>query len=255
MTYYITLFQFKLLEDAPRGQLIGCLAASDADEGSNAELFFNLVKTVPKVPFRVDPASGCLFLDSTIPLSADRHSRYSFNVTVSDKGYPVLSAICQVKIDLIKVNQNFMAPEFSEVAVEASVKENLQVGTEVLQVKATDPEGKQVKYELVGGSGLGYFEIDEDSGMISTSVVLDYEATPSYWLTVKATDTDEKPLSGYVHVLVRVLDVNDRAPLFEKPIYFVNVEENSPENKVGYSLFIYQSNLYRTNIIFHYIGF
>ncbi|KAE9554056.1 hypothetical protein FO519_002752 [Halicephalobus sp. NKZ332] len=224
--------EFKVLEDAPRGQLIGCLAASDADEGPNAEFFFNLIKTVPKVPFRVDSASGCLFLDSTVPLSADRHSRYSFNVTVSDKGNPVLSSICQVKLDLIKVNQNLLAAEFSEVAIEASVKENLPAGTEVLQVKATDPEGKQVKYELVGGSGLGYFEIDEDSGMVSTVVILDYEATPSYWLTVKATDTDEKPLSGYLHVLVRVLDMNDRAPLFEKPIYFVNVEENSADNKV-----------------------
>lgn len=222
-----------MLEDAPKNHLIGCLTAFDKDEGINAELNFNMVKTIPRVPFRIDFFTGCLFLDVTNPLSADRHSRYSFNVTVSDKGLPILSSICQIKLDLIKVNQNLMAPEFETVAIESSVNENSPIETKIIQVKAVDPEGKSVKYELIGGSGLGYFEIDEITGMISTATILDYEATASYWLTVKATDVGDFPLSGFMSVLVRVLDMNDRAPLFEKPIYFVNVEENSAENKVS----------------------
>ena len=221
-----------MLEDAPRGQLVGCIGATDLDLGENGRVTFEMGKSIPKAPFRIDYGTGCIFLDSPNPLSAERHSRYSFNITISDHGDPPLSSTCQVKLDLISVNRNQMAPEFEQIAVEGSIKENAPIGTEVLQVVAKDPEGKQVTYELIGGSGLGYFDIDEESGLISSSVIFDYEATSSYWLTVKASDADVPSLSGYLSVLVRILDQNDRAPIFEKPIYFANILENSPENKV-----------------------
>uniref|UniRef100_A0A914QL07 Cadherin domain-containing protein n=1 Tax=Panagrolaimus davidi TaxID=227884 RepID=A0A914QL07_9BILA len=219
-----------MLEDAPKGHLVGCIAASDEDLNENSKLTFEMGKSIPKAPFRIDIETGCIFLDSINPLSAERHSRYSFNITVSDSGIPSLSTQCQVKLDLISVNRNQMAPEFEQIAVEGSIKENSPIGTEVLQVSAKDPEGKKVIYELIGGSGLGYFDIDEESGLITSAIVFDYEATSSYWLTVKASDSDIPSLSGYLSVLVRILDQNDRAPIFEKPIYFVF--ENSPENKV-----------------------
>lgn len=113
--------------------------------------------------------------------------------------------------------------------------ENLPPKTEVIAVKAIDPEGKEVHYQLVGGSGLGLFEIHQISGMIRTSTELDYEGNAFYWLTVRAedsTDDSTKSLASHLHVLIRVLNKNDRAPVFSRPIYFAKILENSVENKV-----------------------
>lgn len=92
---------------------------------------------------------------------------------------------------------------------------------------------------MVSGSGLGLFEIDSISGVIRTSAQLDFEESSFYWLTVAAEDFSAKnlyisyePLVSYCHVLIRVLNKNDRAPVFTQPIYFASILENSPENKV-----------------------
>jgi hypothetical protein len=44
----------------------------------------------------------------------------------------------------------------------------------VTRVHADDPEGTPVVYSLVGGTGLGLFEVRDD-GTLVTTVPLDYE--------------------------------------------------------------------------------
>lgn len=84
-----------------------------------------------------------------------------------------------------------------------------------------------------GFSGLGYFELDRDTGLIRTSTVIDYERKTEFWLTIRATDKDERaPLHSYAHVYIKIIDVNDHRPLFSQPIYFPSVVENSEPNKV-----------------------
>lgn len=104
----------------------------------------------------------------------------------------------------------------------------------MLRVHASDPEGTTVSYRFVGGSGLGFFEINPETGVIRTTMELDYETSAFYWLTVRAQDSSSWPLISHLHILVRVLNQNDRAPVFTQPIYFVSVAENSAENKVCY---------------------
>lgn len=110
--------------------------------------------------------------------------------------------------------------------------ENRPAKTEVITINATDPEGLQVSYRLVGGSGLGLFKIDPKNGVIRTTAELDFEAGAFYWLTVRATDSITKPRFSNLHVFIRVLNRNDRVPMFAQPIYFTSIEENSAENKV-----------------------
>jgi protocadherin Fat 1/2/3 len=74
--------------------------------------------------------------------------------------------------------------------------------------------------------------LDRSTGLLRTSTVIDYERNTEFWLTVRATDTDEKPLFSYAHIYIRVLNVNDQRPLFSQPIYFPTVVENSEPNKV-----------------------
>ncbi|KAM8764470.1 putative protocadherin beta-18 isoform 3-T3 [Rhynchonycteris naso] len=57
---------------------------------------------------------------------------------------------------------------------------------------------------------------------------LDREKEPELRLTLTALDGGSPPRSGTAVVRVSVLDVNDNAPEFDRPVYEVQVPENSP---------------------------
>lgn len=71
----------KLAEDSPNGQLVLCMAASDADLNENARLEFSMDEN--DVPFRIDQQTGCIFTNLSKPLDFEIQSTYGFNVTVS----------------------------------------------------------------------------------------------------------------------------------------------------------------------------
>ncbi|KAI6191302.1 hypothetical protein M3Y97_00213900 [Aphelenchoides bicaudatus] len=219
----------ELPEDSPNGQLVLCMAAHDADQGLNAQLQYEMLDA----SFRIDRQTGCIFTNLTKPMDYELQNSYGFNVTVVDSGTPQLSTSCSVEVKLVKINKNQHQPRFTETVYEASIEENRPKHTELLTLKATDLDGTAVFYDLIEGDGLGYFELDRNSGLLRTATVIDYERNAEFWLTVRATDQDEKnPLSSYAHIYIKVIDLNDQKPLFSQPIYFPTVVENSEPNKV-----------------------
>ena len=69
---------------------------------------------------------------------------------------------------MVDVNENLYAPYFLDFAVRGSIKENSRAGTSVLAVSAKDEDrGRDgvLRYSVRGGSGLGTFTIDEDTGV------------------------------------------------------------------------------------------
>ena len=84
------------------------------------------------------------------------------------------------------------APVFTDQAATASVAENSPDDTEVATITATDEDtGDTIAYSLDSDSD-AVFDIDPFSGAITVQVesgsALDHEATPSYTVTVTATD-------------------------------------------------------------------
>ena len=65
------------------------------------------------------------------------------------------------------------------------------------------------------------------SGVIRTTVTLDREAVPSYWLSAYVTDLGTEPLASWTHVFLEVLDVNDNPPELSQPVYYASVPENA----------------------------
>ncbi|XP_030744631.2 protocadherin beta-18 [Echinops telfairi] len=61
---------------------------------------------------------------------------------------------------------------------------------------------------------------------------LDREKEPELSVTLIAMDGGSPPRSGTASIRIVVLDVNDNAPQFEKPVYEVQVPENSPLDSV-----------------------
>uniref|UniRef100_A0AAF5PQC7 Cadherin domain-containing protein n=2 Tax=Wuchereria bancrofti TaxID=6293 RepID=A0AAF5PQC7_WUCBA len=223
-------------EDYPNNALLTCVAAWDPDEGKNGEVVYTFditVETSLTLPFRIEENTGCIFVNTDEPFDFETINRYNLSVEAMDNGEPMLSSICTVLVEFSDVNENLFPPLFDDIAREATVYENMPLWTEVLALKAIDPDSPEmpVKYTLIDGDGISSFIIDSE-GILRTSVVLDREAYDSYWLTIEACDMNPVPLCSVLHVFVRVLDRNDHIPLSLRPIYFSTIPENSPEDTV-----------------------
>ncbi|XP_062873349.1 protocadherin Fat 3a isoform X1 [Trichomycterus rosablanca] len=221
----------RALEDLPIGTVVAWLDTRDPDLGPGGEVSYSLAGDYDG-RFEVDANSGAIRLTKEL----DYETQQFFNLTVraKDRGRPVsLLSVSHVELEVVDVNENLYAPYFSSFAVNASVKESARIGTSVLQVTARDDDrGRdgEVQYSIRDGSGLGRFTMDEETGVIYTTDLLDRETQDSYWLTVYATDLGVVPQSAALQVYIQVEDVNDNAPLTSEPMYHASVSENSPKD-------------------------
>uniref|UniRef100_A0A3B3YQB3 FAT atypical cadherin 3b n=1 Tax=Poecilia mexicana TaxID=48701 RepID=A0A3B3YQB3_9TELE len=226
---YIT----RVPEDLPPGTVITWVQAQDPDVGPGGQVRYSLINDFNGT-FEVgliSAVTGILRINKEL----DFETKQFFNLTVvaEDRGISSLRSVTFVEIEVADVNENLYAPYFLDFAVKGSVKENSRTGTSVLTVIAKDDDrGRDgvLRYSVRGGSGLGTFTIDEDTGVIYTAGNLDCETKNSYWLTVYATDRGVTPMSASVEVFIQVEDINDNAPLTSDPIYHPVVKENSPKD-------------------------
>jgi|GEM_PF-444127 len=79
-------------------------------------------------------------------------------------------------------------------------------------VRANDPDGEIVIYQIIGGNDAGIFQIDPETGAITTATeVPDWERTPFYDLDVQVRDNDGD--SAQATIRVNVLNVKPTVDL------------------------------------------
>uniref|UniRef100_A0A3B4YKK3 FAT atypical cadherin 3 n=1 Tax=Seriola lalandi dorsalis TaxID=1841481 RepID=A0A3B4YKK3_SERLL len=222
-------YSARVLEDLPPGAVITWVQALDPDVGPGGQVRYSLINDFNGT-FEVGDVTICILLTE---LDFEKQQFFNLTVLAEDRGVPSLRSETFVEVEVVDVNENLYAPYFPDFAVRGSVKENSRAGTSVLTVSAKDDDkGRDgvLRYSVRGGSGLGTFTIDEDTGVIYTAGILDCETKDSYWLTVYTTDRGVTPLSASIEVFIQVEDVNDNAPLTSDPIYHPVVMENSPKD-------------------------
>ncbi|KAK3099997.1 hypothetical protein FSP39_013258 [Pinctada imbricata] len=230
------IYEIKLREDLPLGVVVATLKAEDLDLGENGKIKYQLLYGVEDT-FEIDESTGIIRLVKA--LDFETRQVYNISAHASDGGRPPLMSACFVNIEVIDVNENVEPPVFEHFYEVGVIRENKSVGSVVMVISATDSDGpvdrnsnrSPVTYSIRDGSGLGFFTIDND-GTIRTSKVLDRETTDHYWLTVYATDRGIVPLHARLEVYIKVIDVNDNVPQFYKPVYYMEVEENSSPGRV-----------------------
>ncbi|NNE82923.1 MAG: hypothetical protein HKN28_03030, partial [Alphaproteobacteria bacterium] len=119
----------------------------------------------------------------------------------------------------------------SSPAIEAqsfSLDENQDAGTAVGDIVATtNRKGGLLTYEITGGITANLFALHPETGALTTTNLLNFEATPSHGLTVQVTDVSGKTASA--PITVSVGDVNE-APVANDAVFAVLTL--SPENTV-----------------------
>ena len=106
-----------------------------------------------------------------------------------------------------KCNQD---PEFTPDTYNFSIGEDAATGDSVGTVTASDGDGDNVTYSIIGGNESGSFTIGQDSGVIEVLTSLDYETLYSYILVVEASDGEGGRAEGTANV--KVTDVAESPP-------------------------------------------
>ncbi|XP_074114366.1 cadherin 87A [Cotesia typhae] len=234
----------EVTEDSPVGTVFTSLKAKDPDSSTANALRYSISEpitaidkngqlvtnsTVFKDFFAVDPKTGQVSV--VRPLDREVAATVSLNVVVTDTSAKVLQqGIGTLVVTIIDVNHE--APEFLKPWTRENpqyiieMQEEQPTGAIVGAFTATDADSNIAGYAIEPPSS--YFNIDNVTGIVRTSQVIDYEETKTLDLNVVAYDSGFPQLSSTAKVTVNVINVNDQDPKFEKESYQVSVKENSP---------------------------
>ncbi|PKK21808.1 FAT atypical cadherin 2 [Columba livia] len=210
---------------------IAVVAARDLDEGPNAEVVYSLSDSA-NGHFSIEETTGVIRLEK--PLKDSQHSAFELTVRATDRGTPEpLSALGTVTVSVVDLNEYlpvFLAPEYM-----AMVKEDVAVGTEVLNLSALtrdNAENTEIKYEIVNGNDHGKFQLNSNTGALYINGSLDFEASHEYYLSIEGTRKGSASLSDVTMVVINITDINDHAPEFIQDPYFADIREDAAVGEI-----------------------
>ncbi|XP_042137625.2 cadherin EGF LAG seven-pass G-type receptor 3 isoform X2 [Peromyscus maniculatus bairdii] len=228
-------YQTLVPENQAAGTAVLRVVAQDPDPGEAGRLVYSLAALMNSRSlelFSIDPQSG--LIRTAAALDRESMERHYLRVTAQDHGSPRLSATTMVAVTV--ADRNDHAPVFEQAQYRETLRENVEEGYPILQLRATDgdaPPNANLRYRFVGSpaarsEAAAAFEIDPRSGLISTSGRVDREHMESYELVVEASDQGQEPgpRSATVRVHITVLDENDNAPQFSEKRYVAQVRED-----------------------------
>ncbi|XP_030595525.1 protocadherin alpha-8-like [Archocentrus centrarchus] len=156
---------------------------------------------------------------------------HSLVLTALDGGKPPKSGNMNILVNVLDVNDN--TPIFSKDLYSVMLYENAPVGTEVIQVNATDLDDGQngeVVYSFgnsVSNNLFNLFGIDQSTGKITVKGLIDYEQKDKYEIEIQASDKSFAPLTTENSVIIEIVDVNDNAPEIELTSFSSSIPEDS----------------------------
>ncbi|MGH8557960.1 MAG: cadherin domain-containing protein, partial [Methylococcales bacterium] len=213
---------FSLPENSANGTVVGAVTAADADLPPQI-LTYAITAGNTGNAFAIDPSSGQITVASMAALDFETTPAFHLTVRATDNGVPARSGSATITINLTNVND---APVVSVATF--SVAENSANGTPVGAVTAIDADlpAQTLTYAITAGNTGNAFAIDPSSGQITvdTMAALDFETTPAFHLTVRATDNGSPNLNGNATIAINLTDVND-APVVSAATF--SVAENS----------------------------
>uniref|UniRef100_A0A8C8Y2M8 Cadherin EGF LAG seven-pass G-type receptor 1 n=1 Tax=Panthera leo TaxID=9689 RepID=A0A8C8Y2M8_PANLE len=226
-------YQVSVPENEPAGTGVIELRAHDPDEGEAGRLSYQMEALFDERSngyFLIDPATGAV--STARALDRETKDTHVLKVSAVDHGSPRRSAATYLTVTVSDTNDH--SPVFEQSEYRERVRENLEVGYEVLTIRATDgdaPSNANMRYRLLEGAG-GVFEIDSRSGVVRTRAAVDREEAAAYQLLVEANDQGRNPgpLSATATVHIVVEDENDNYPQFSEKRYVVQVPEDVAVN-------------------------
>ena len=168
-------------------------------------------------------------------LNYKKQSFYDLYIKVMDQDG--LYSLCNVQINVMP-NKNF-SPRFTRDLFTFQINENAPKGTLIGNISAfdfddlNDDSSNNIIFKLITNTDQSEehaktdFYLDESSGKLYVSNLLDREKYDSITLYVTASDKFKPYKSDHAVIQIQILDSNDNAPQFTRSFYQVNVYDDT----------------------------
>ncbi|POI23273.1 hypothetical protein CIB84_012981, partial [Bambusicola thoracicus] len=222
------VYAVRVPEDVPVGSTLLTVTATDPDDGTNGEVRYSFPEISDKASniFHLEPKTGAIELLRN--LDFEEAQSYELEVQARDGGG--ISDTAKVVISVTDVNDN--APEISVRSALSEISEDAAPGTVVALVHVQDRDSGangEVRCSLGEGVPFRLERALDDYYSVVTARELDRERASEYNVTVRAADGGSPALRSGAVLALRVLDVNDNAPVFAEARYSARLPENNAE--------------------------
>lgn len=213
----------------------------------NSLLYNLLPKSDPDAKyFNINPWSSSLFTSQS--LDRDQICPYKVSCILEFHVVAQYNSIfikLKVSVNLLDINDN--APRFPNQTVNLEISEESLIGSSITLQGAQDADSgnnSKISYRLLetdtpfsveGGS----YPDGRSLLRIIVKEKIDREIRGAYTLTVIAEDSAPEPRNGTLFVNLKIRDVNDNRPRFEKSAYRVNINESAEIGSVIMTLSAY----------------
>ncbi|XP_073668234.1 protocadherin gamma-A11-like isoform X4 [Paramisgurnus dabryanus] len=220
------VYRASIPENISEGSTLLRVSASDGDIGSNGEVRYSFAQSSQSVSnlFNIDSVTGDIAVNGQ--LDFEKLKKYELYAEAADKGG--LKDTSKVHIDVTDINDN--APIISIISFSNHVAENSAPETVIAMLNVKDLDsGKNgiVKCYIpqslpfkIKSSTTNYYNLVTDE-------LLDREKISEYNITITATDEGSPSFSTNKTLNLKISDVNDNAPVFQRQSYTAYVMENN----------------------------
>ncbi len=224
-------------EHSMSGTPLITLMASDADTGQNGQLEFSIISGNFENAFKIVrlTSTSALVTVSNPDINREEIQSYDLIVAVSDQGTPQLTDTAQLSVSITDINDN--PPTFLPDVYNIDVREDVTTPYDVVTVFVFDLDepsslNTQVDFEITDGNVGGVFfinETDNNTAVLQLIGQLSFETTPSYMLTLTATDrgVNPSPQTSTATVNIAVQNTITRPPVIVTCNLTINVSDST----------------------------
>ncbi|XP_026095429.1 protocadherin gamma-A5-like isoform X9 [Carassius auratus] len=213
-------------ENAPVGSLVLKISATDADQGTNKQVSYSFSQISKNIlnSFSIDSSNGDITVNG--PLDFEKSKKYELNVVATDNGG--LTDTAKVMVEITDVNDN--APVINVISFSNPLPENSVPETVIAMLNVKDfDSGKNGQVSCLINLSLPFKIRQSSSNFYSliTDQLLDREKISEYNITITAIDEGSPSFSTNKTLTLKISDVNDNAPVFQRQSYTAYVMENN----------------------------
>ncbi|XP_067313420.1 protocadherin-10b isoform X1 [Pseudorasbora parva] len=225
--------RYSVPEEAEHGTFVGNIAEDlGLDLTKLSSRRFQVVPSSRSPYLEVNLENGVLFVNEKI--DRERICKQSASCLLHLEVFlenPL--ELFRVEIEVVDINDN--PPSFPETDITVEISESATPGTRFPLESAFDPDVGSNALRTYDITNNNYFYLDvqtqTDGNKFAELVLekpLDREQQAMHRYVLTAVDGGQPPRTGTALLVVRVLDSNDNVPVFDQPVYSVNLAENAP---------------------------
>lgn len=254
-------YNITVRENVTVGSTVLTVSAYDKDIGENGRITYRLsenqLDTRVNNIFQISPNDGHLKLKNKIVYESG--TSYKIIVEASDSGTQPHVTQAIVKVDVIDVGNN--PPTLQINLLEPgntkfkNILESANPGTFVAHINVVDTDTNEngeveceisdKKFELLRMGRKGYKAVVKS--------LLDRETQDLHNVIVSCHDFGSPPLTASSSFLVSILDENDCAPIFTRPIFTGVIPENHNEFRTFVQIIAFDEDLDKNGEVRYYI--